>query len=101
MRGPLLFLIHSEDILNIAEKLLKGLKEKLKDMEISIEFATSAVEKIADAGFDDIYGARPLKRAIQSLIEDAISEKILNGEIKKGQNVLLEYNGEEFIFKDK
>ena len=90
-----------EDILNIAEKLLQGLKEKLKDMEISIEFATSAVEKIADAGFDDIYGARPLKRAIQSLVEDAISEKILNGEIKKGQTVLLEYNGEEFIFKDK
>ena len=70
-------------------------------MEISIEFATSTVEKIADAGFDDIYGARPLKRAIQSLVEDAISEKILNGEIKKGQTVLLEYNGDEFIFKDK
>ena len=87
-----------EDIMNIAEKLLQGLKTKLKDMKIEVEFSSSAIEKIADAGFDDIYGARPLKRAIQSLIEDEISEKILSGEIKKGENVLLEYNDSKFIF---
>lgn len=90
--------LSKEDIFNIAEKLLQGLKTKLKDMKIEVEFSSSAIEKIADAGFDDIYGARPLKRAIQSLIEDEISEKILSGEIKKGENVLLEYNDSKFIF---
>lgn len=90
--------LSKENIFNIAEKLLQGLKTKLKDMEIEVEFSSSAIEKIADAGFDDIYGARPLKRAIQSLIEDEISEKILSGEIKKGENILLEYNGSKFIF---
>ncbi len=90
--------LSKEDIFNIAEKLLLGLKTKLKDMEIEVEFSSSAIEKIADAGFDDVYGARPLKRAIQSLIEDEISEKILSGEIKKGENILLEYNGSKFIF---
>ena len=86
------------DILAIAENLLKGLKAKLSLMEISIEFEQSAIQKIADAGFDEIYGARPLKRAIQSLIEDAVSEKILIGEIKKGQSILLKHDGQDFIF---
>ena len=82
----------------IAKNLLKGLKAKLSLMEISIELEQSAIQKIADAGFDEIYGARPLKRAIQSLIEDAVSEKILIGEIKKGQSILLKHDGQDFIF---
>ncbi len=90
--------LSKDDILAIAKNLLKGLKAKLSLMEISIEFEQSAIQKIADAGFDEIYGARPLKRAIQSLVEDAVSEKILIGEIKKGQSILLKHDGQDFIF---
>ena len=50
-------------------------------------------------GFDAIYGARPLRREIQNKIEDALSEKILDGSIKTGDKVLCGYNGEKFTFE--
>ena len=71
----------SEDIQAIAKNLLKNLKKRLNDLDIKAEFDDSAVEAVAKAGFDEIYGARPLKRAIQSNIEDAISEKMLDGSL--------------------
>ena len=69
-------LLH-EDIQRIAGKMLEGLQEQLSDMEIAVEFTPAAVEAVANAGFDPIYGARPLRRAIRSKIEDPVSESCL------------------------
>lgn len=87
-----------EEICNIAGKMLGDLAVRLKDLNISIEFDDSAVNEIADVGFDPVYGARPLRRAIQSRIEDPLSEKILDASIKNGDSVKCTYSDNEFKF---
>lgn len=89
-----------ENISEIAEKMLASVSERTAEMEIRLSFSPQAVEKIAGAGFDEIYGARPLRRAIQSHIEDKLSEKILMGEIKSGSyECVVENDDFEFIEK--
>lgn len=83
--------LDDEDIQKIAKLMLKTLEKRLSDNEITAEFSTSAIEKIAKEGFDPTYGARPLRRAIQNQLEDMLSEKIIDGEIKKGDNIIIEF----------
>ena len=87
-----------KDIPAIAKNLLKSLEKRLNDLDIKAEFDDTAIEAVAKAGFDEIYGARPLKRAIQSNIEDAISEKMLDGSIKSGDIVTCRYENGEYQF---
>ena len=75
-----------EDIKNIAKNLLKVLEKRLSDIEITVNFDESVVDFVSKAGYDKIYGARPLKRTIQSKIEDSLSEKILEKSIEKGKS---------------
>lgn len=77
-----------EDITEIARRMLAVLKVRLAELDIEVEFTEEAISSIADAGFDDVYGARPLRRAIQTNIEDMLSEKMLDGSIKAGQKVI-------------
>ncbi len=79
--------LSSDDIKEIAVKMLKGLKERLLENEISVEFTDDAIAKIAAEGFDPVYGARPIRRVIQSGIEDMIAEKMLSSNIKEGDNI--------------
>lgn len=88
-----------EDIREIARRMLQTLTKRLKDMDIAAVFDDSAVEAVAKAGFDDVYGARPLRRAIQSQIEDRISELMLDGTIKAGQSVVCVFENDAFAFK--
>lgn len=76
-----------ENIKEIASRLLAVLQKRVEDMGIEVTFSDEAVSKIADAGFDDVYGARPLKRAIQSRIEDALSEEMLKGNVKRAASI--------------
>ena len=89
----------SEDICKIAKNLLASLSTRLADIGIKAEFTDAAVKAVADEGFDEVYGARPLKRAIQSRIEDAISEKILDGSVKAGETVTCDYSEGKFVIK--
>ena len=82
----------------IAEKMLENLKTRLENLEIEIEFTDNVLEQLSQKGFDDIYGARPLRREIQRNIEDALSERILDGSIKNKTKVLCDFDGEKFIF---
>ena len=91
--------LSKDEIKQIAKNMLSNLESRLKGLGISITFDDSAIEKLADAGFDPIYGARPLRRVIQTEIEDKLSEKILDGSIKNGQSVTCKYNGELFVFE--
>ena len=87
------------EIKQIASNMINTLKKKLEDMDIDIDFTDKAIETIANRGFDDIYGARPLRRAIQSDIEDAISEKILEKDIIPKQKYICDYNDDKFTFE--
>ncbi len=89
----------NEDIQEIAKNLLGNLEKRLNELDIQAEFRPEAIKAVADAGFDELYGARPLKRAIQSHIEDAISEKMLDGSIKSGDTVICDCKDGRYTFE--
>ena len=80
----------------IAKLMLNSLSDRLAENEITVSFSDDAITKIADEGFDKLYGARPLRRAIQSKIEDMLSEKIIDGEIKSGDSITVDVKDDEF-----
>lgn len=87
-----------EDIREIAGRMLKTLQKRLSEIGISAEFAEAAVAEIAKEGFDPIYGARPLRRAIQTKLEDRLSELMLEGKVHAGNRVVCDFENGEFIF---
>ena len=87
-----------EQIQAIAALMLKNLAVRLEKLEISVSYSPSLIEHIADAGFDKVYGARPLRRAIQSEVEDALSEEMLEGRIHAGQQVSCGYENGKVTF---
>ena len=86
------------EIEQIAEKMLANLALRLKNINISISYDDSVKSALADVGFDDVYGARPLRREIQNRIEDALSEKILDSTFKNGDSVYVKYENSSFVF---
>lgn len=92
--------LQKEDIRKIAGRLLDVLIKRVKAMDIDLSFTEEAIDKIADAGFDEIYGARPLKRAIQNKIEDKLSEEMLRGTVEKGKSYTCAFEKEEFVFSE-
>ena len=88
--------LEKDDIKEIACRMLTSLQKKLKELGTDIEFTDAAIDAIADAGFDKVYGARPLRRAIQTKIEDKLSELIL--ENKLGEKCTADYQNGEFVF---
>ena len=82
---------------------VKQLNDRLFDRHMSLELTDAAKDLLAQKGFDPLLGARPLRRVIQRDIEDAISEKILMGDLADGQRVMVDAEGEgilgEFTFK--
>ena len=73
--------LEKEQIKEIAKRMLDKTKQRLSAMSISMTFTDGVIEKISDEGFDPVYGARPLRRAIQSKIEDKLSEQMLDKKI--------------------
>ncbi|HIV62158.1 MAG TPA: AAA family ATPase, partial [Candidatus Butyricicoccus avistercoris] len=88
-----------EEIEKIAEGMLKNVADRMRDMEITLSWTDNAKKHLAKAGFDPVYGARPLRRAIQSQVEDLVAEEFLSGKIKRGQNVTLDEENEKLILK--
>jgi len=71
------------------------------DSEIGLEVTKAAEDVLAREGYDPIYGARPLKRAIQRLVENPLSKKIIEGEFGKQDTVLVDAKGSELVFSKK
>lgn len=90
--------LEKDDIKEIAKRMLKSLKKRLADMDMEIEFTDAAIDSLADAGFDNVYGARPLRRAIQQKIEDPLSELILENKVKAGEKCTVDFKDGEFTF---
>ena len=89
-----------ENIEQIARNMLNTFKKRVKGLDIDIDFTDDAVKKIASVGYDPVYGARPLRRAITSHIEDALSQKILDGSVKKTDKILVSVKDDKFVFEN-
>jgi len=80
------------DLEQIVEILLKRVRTRLEDRHISLELTAAARSHLVDIGYDPAYGARPLKRTIQKEIETALARQVLEGKIRDGQTVLVDYD---------
>ena len=92
--------LSKDDIRQIATKLLSDVSRRTAELDISISFTDEVADRIADAGFDEIYGARPLKRAVRSTIEDRLSELMLEEKIIPGKEYTCTVIDNEITFKE-
>ena len=81
--------LSEEDIREVARRMLKTVSARMAAMGIHLDASDEAVAELAKEGFDPKYGARPLRRAIQSKVEDAVAEKMLDGTLKEGDTARL------------
>ena len=93
--------LDNKHIANIARIQLARLEQRLSTQEMHLQVSEGALEKIAESGFDPVFGARPLKRAIQQMIENPLSKRILEGEFAAEDTILLDREGDELVFKKK
>lgn len=91
--------LNNEDINKIMEILLKQVQKRLELQNYKVEIDDSAKELIAKKGVDNNYGARPLRRSIQNMLEDKIAEAILDGIIKPGKKAIATAKGDEIVIK--
>lgn len=91
--------LSKDEIKQIAGNMLKNLLDRLAANEITATVSDAAIEMLSDAGFDPIYGARPLRRAIVSKVEDTLAEAMLDGTVKAGDNIVLDADGDKIIIK--
>lgn len=85
-------------IKSIATIQLHALQTRLKAQNYLLTFTDNAIELLVEAGYDPMYGARPLKRAIQQLLENILAQKILSQELCVGKNILVDTEGTEIVF---
>ena len=84
--------LEKQDISEIARRMLETLSKRVAQLDITLIFDESAVQKTADAGFDPVYGARPLKRFIQSKIETLVAKHIIAADVKPGDTLTIDVN---------
>ncbi|PJE61988.1 hypothetical protein COU87_01670 [Candidatus Roizmanbacteria bacterium CG10_big_fil_rev_8_21_14_0_10_39_12] len=87
-----------KSMMAIAKLQLKSLSKLLEEQEMGFTATDEAIKEIVQEGFDPVYGARPLRRAIQKLVENPISEMIIAQKVKAGDTIIVDYDGIEFIF---
>jgi ATP-dependent Clp protease ATP-binding subunit ClpC len=87
--------LEKEDINQIIKIEISQLIDRVEQMEYTLELSEAAIDHIANEGFDPQYGARPLKRAIQRLVEDVLTEEIIESNPDKGSRLILDYNSED------
>jgi len=89
-----------EEIRQIADIQLNSLRRRLAVRELHIAFSVAAMDLIADAGFDPVYGARPLKRAIQQLVENPLAQEILSGRFVPGETIQVDAGDGKLTFTE-
>ena len=87
-----------EEINRIASLMLEQMKKRLLELGVTLEYDDDAVDLLAQAGFDEKFGARPLRRAIQRRVEDALSEELIAGRLKLGDRVKASVKEKELVF---
>ena len=85
--------LQREEIFRIVDLMIAKVDDRLKDRDMAIELRPDAKDLLSQRGYDPVLGARPLRRTIQREIEDSLSEKILFGELRPGQIVIVDVEG--------
>ena len=88
-----------EQIRAIAAIQVEQLRKRLRDRQMDLELTDAALEKLGEAGFDPVYGARPLKRALQQSIENQLAQEILAGRFSVGDVIEVDVEGDCFVFR--
>ena len=86
-------------LLKIADLMFASLEKRLESKDISVTITQSAKDYIVSEGYDAEYGARPLRRTLQRLVEDRLSEKLIRAEISSGDKVKIDFNGNNLVFE--
>ena len=89
-----------EEINEIVKLQLKGIAKQLKENDIDFNFTQSAIDKLAEAGYDPQFGARPVKRALQHLVLNQLSKDIISGHINKQKPITVDVKNNELIFNN-
>ena len=90
----------SKDVLyDVLEKIVKEIEERLKDKNLKLEITPKAKDYLIDNGYDVSYGARPLKRLVTSTIETLLAKKIIAGEVKYGDTIIVDLENDKIIIK--
>jgi len=90
--------LNNEQVRAIADIQIDILRKRLSAQDITLEISVAALDKIGEAGFDPVYGARPLKRSIQALLENELAQLILSGKFLPGDKVIVDVDGEQLNF---
>ena len=93
--------LNQEDIKKITDIELKKLMSRLTDMKYSISYDETLVDYLAKIGYDELYGARPLKRAIQDKVEDLLSEEVLTGKLIEGKTYVIKVVDDNVVIRKK
>ncbi|MBW4534432.1 MAG: ATP-dependent chaperone ClpB [Pleurocapsa minor HA4230-MV1] len=88
-----------EQLRHIVQIQIKGLEQRLDDQKLSLKISDAGLDYLADLGYDPVYGARPLKRAISRYLETAIAKSILRGEYQPGDTIFVDVEDERLVFK--
>lgn len=89
--------LEEEHLKSIVGLMIESLAKRLKDSAISLEVTEDAKLLLAKKGFDQVYGARPLRRAIQSMVEDKLAEEMLEGRVRAGDKVIIESKDDDLV----
>ena len=93
--------LNEDEIAQIADGMLRKVAARMQDMEITMDWTEAAKKHLAKAGFDPVYGARPLRRAVTNEVEDLVAEESLEGKIKKGDSVTLDAADDKLVLTHK
>jgi ATP-dependent Clp protease ATP-binding subunit ClpB len=91
--------LRREQLDSIVQIQLARVRHRLREREMTLRLTDAATHALAEEGFDPVYGARPLKRVIQSRVENALASRILAGDLAPGDAVLVDYRGKSFVFE--
>ena len=92
--------LKKNEIRRIVELQVKGVANMLKDNGIELRLTDSAIDFLADVGFDPEFGARPVKRAIQHLLLNDLSKQILAGTVNREKPIVVDYQNEKLVFEN-
>ena len=93
--------LDKNDLIKIVELETANFAKRLSDRKITLEFTAEAKELLIEKGYDEKYGARPLRRAVEHYLEDPLAEALLRGEVKDGEPCLVARDGDKIVFKQK
>ena len=93
--------LEKTDLIKIVDLETANFSKRLSERKITLEFTQEAKDLLIEKGYDEKYGARPLRRAVEHYLEDPLAEALLRGDIKDGEPVVVDRDGEKLIFKQK